>query len=787
MKRFRQLTTICIALTLLTGLFYTFSLLSSSFNHTINDEVYSIPESATRVSKSQNLSNPTFKVIDRNEQGTFQEREIFLVEIKNPKNLKALNFPKALLISQLDFHEVEISLNGIFIGNFSGGQTALDYIKIPISNEILKNDILTLTLKTHRTKYNTGLRDTLFFLGRTNQLTNIYFHAERVKLTKPLLLTMVFVSFIFVFLLFQFLVRKETLYWYALLLSCCSLISVIYAGNLSLLFSSDKTRVLLLFLSRSLWSYFLILLFSRISKLQLSKTVQFIGLFVVVVSSLLTSILTSLGLISSNLGIALISVVMCLGPIISLFICLKQMAMFKQSNKKGTYLRIVCIFLGFITSLCLYIAITKNLNLLPYFDITILIILTINSALEFRFNEQTIEKQNSLIVAQAQDAAIGDTAKMMAHDLRKPLEQLSSILENFEEHKMTPGKMARITDELNYSIDHSENLLATLLDFSRESSLELKEHSLKSIIKEALKFNKKEILRHNVQIHFELGHHMMVLANKERIVRVISNLISNAIEAQTLMSNTPNKHIRFVTSQENKVTTLSIINNGPLIPSKDVSQLFEAFYSKGKPSGTGLGLASCRKIINLHGQKIWANNLKKTNEVQISFTLEAGSTSDHGALIWKEASEEIESNLSNTCHYGVGATKITVYSCNDDLLSNMNLETTFKKCIEKFFPEISLELHLFDKGEDLLEAYKANHPILVICDYMMDKSGGKLNGAQVIDRIKSVSNQGQCYLLTNWEFNESVDSPVLHPPFKVLNCKKLIEEHLFFLEKRIHS
>ncbi|OUR97343.1 hypothetical protein A9Q84_13545 [Halobacteriovorax marinus] len=737
----------------------------------------------------KNIHNHTFEIIKtiKGKEIGLGESGLYKVEIKNPTSTNNLNYPKAILISQLDFEEVKIWLNGKYVGSFSTGLTALDYIKIPISNDLLENDSITFVFKTKSSKARGGFSDTFFFLGRTNKLTNIYFHAERVKFTKPLLIAMVFVSFIFVFFLFQFLVRKETLYWYVLLLSCCSLVSVVASGHLSLLFAKGETRLLLLFLSRTLWSYFLFIIFARIAKLEIDKKVQLLGFATTLLIASLISFLIPTGYISSNLGVNIISFVFALGPILSLIICLKQISSFRKNKKKGNFLKIVCMLLGLISSICLYIAISKNYALLPYFDISVLIILTLNSALEFRSNEMTIEKQNSLIINQAQDAAIGDTAKMMAHDLRKPLSQLSSVLENFDEHRMTPGKLAKITEELNYSIEHSENLLATLLDFSRESSLELKEHSLKNIIKESLKLNSRELLRHGVQIVFELDHQGLVLANKERIVRVVSNLISNAIEAQTLMSETPNKHIRFTSKQRNGITSISIINSGPLIPKEDVAQLFEAFYSKGKASGTGLGLASCRKIINLHGQDIWAKNLNKSSEVQITFTLESAEGSDHEALIWQGSNEEGKTTHEEITCYGDGQTKLTIYACNDDLLSNMNLEATFTKTIKQYFPNLTLELHLFDKGEDLLNSLANSHPSLIICDYVMDKSGGKKNGIQVIDEILSKSQQSDCYLLSNWQFESEIDYRLLTPPFKVEHCKKVIEQHLFFLEKRIHS
>ncbi len=92
-----------------------------------------------------------------------------------------------------------------------------------------------------------------------------------------------------------------------------------------------------------------------------------------------------------------------------------------------------------------------------------------------------------------------------------------------------------------------------------------------------------------------------------QINQVIRNLLSNAIK----FSNSGGE-IRIELARQNKNLFLSVIDNGLGIPNNELELVFDKFTqsskTKTKAGGTGLGLAICRKIINDHKGKIWAEN-----------------------------------------------------------------------------------------------------------------------------------------------------------------------------------
>lgn len=72
---------------------------------------------------------------------------------------------------------------------------------------------------------------------------------------------------------------------------------------------------------------------------------------------------------------------------------------------------------------------------------------------------------------------------------------------------------------------------------------------------------------------------------------------------------------------------IKIRNTGSYIPSENLKKVFESFYTENKANGTGLGLAISKKIVELHGGKIWCESDKKKGVVFV-FLLPTNSIKD---------------------------------------------------------------------------------------------------------------------------------------------------------------
>jgi two-component system, OmpR family, sensor histidine kinase KdpD len=93
-----------------------------------------------------------------------------------------------------------------------------------------------------------------------------------------------------------------------------------------------------------------------------------------------------------------------------------------------------------------------------------------------------------------------------------------------------------------------------------------------------------------------------------QIDQVLTNLLENAVRYTP-----PETPIDITAGYDGSQVTISVADRGPGIPPADLERIFDKFYrihntrrAVGSPSGSGLGLAVCRGVIEAHGGRIWA-------------------------------------------------------------------------------------------------------------------------------------------------------------------------------------
>jgi len=108
------------------------------------------------------------------------------------------------------------------------------------------------------------------------------------------------------------------------------------------------------------------------------------------------------------------------------------------------------------------------------------------------------------------------------------------------------------------------------------------------------------------------------LYDEERIIQVVTNLVSNAIKFCDGI-------ISIKVEETPEQISIHVYNNGKNVAAEDLETIFDKFYQSQnqnikKPIGSGLGLAISRQIVELHQGKIWATN-HDTEGVTFTFTL----------------------------------------------------------------------------------------------------------------------------------------------------------------------
>lgn len=210
--------------------------------------------------------------------------------------------------------------------------------------------------------------------------------------------------------------------------------------------------------------------------------------------------------------------------------------------------------------------------------------------------QELTEAQSRLLKAERL-AAIGELAGMVSHDLRNPLSGIKNASYYLrKKHSSLIGESGNeMLNVIDRSVEQANNIIADLLDYSREIHLELEEYSLKSLIDYALLSLK---VPPSVKIVDHIQNSPVIRVDAGKMERVFINLIKNAIEAM------PNGGtLEIASAQIISDLQITFADTGIGIPEEVLTKLFTPLFTT-KSQGVGLGLAICKRIVEAHGGKM---------------------------------------------------------------------------------------------------------------------------------------------------------------------------------------
>jgi signal transduction histidine kinase len=200
-------------------------------------------------------------------------------------------------------------------------------------------------------------------------------------------------------------------------------------------------------------------------------------------------------------------------------------------------------------------------------------------------------------------ATIGHVTAAVAHEIRNPLSTIGgfarSIVRDPEEFERNQRNAQIIIDE----VDRLEELLRGLLDFSRPERMRLEPMALQPVIASVLEWTENERSRSQATLDLDLPEDLpQVNLDANQFRQVLLNLIKNAVEAMP-----EGGVIRIRGRATERGVELTVSDSGAGIEEEDLQHIFDSFFTT-KPTGTGLGLALVRKILDAHGATIEAYN-----------------------------------------------------------------------------------------------------------------------------------------------------------------------------------
>jgi len=193
----------------------------------------------------------------------------------------------------------------------------------------------------------------------------------------------------------------------------------------------------------------------------------------------------------------------------------------------------------------------------------------------------------------------------IAHEIRNPITAARSLVAQMGEDPAAPenAEYARVALA---ELDRVERAISHLLRFARDEEMKEEDVRMADVLASSLEAFHGRIDKMGVVVTRELDTPGDVRVDPEKMRRVLTNLVGNALDALE-ENKTPAPELR-VAMGENLAGTevwIRVRDNGPGIPPERLEKIFTPFHSS-KSRGTGLGLALSRKVVEAHGGTIAA-------------------------------------------------------------------------------------------------------------------------------------------------------------------------------------
>lgn len=220
-------------------------------------------------------------------------------------------------------------------------------------------------------------------------------------------------------------------------------------------------------------------------------------------------------------------------------------------------------------------------------------------------------------------------ASIVSHDLEAPLRAISGFCDLLQKN-YSAQLDAKAKEFMALIMDGARRMGALIGDLHTYSKVATHRRPLQpidchAVVETSIKNLEAEITVSGAEV--VVGNMPILLADKTQMIQLFQNLIGNAIKYRG--KHPPKVHI--VSEREEQQWVIKIRDNGIGFDPANTSQIFEIFHrlhpDESQYAGTGIGLAICKRIVEQHQGKIWAESILGEGSTFIfTFSVESGTT-----------------------------------------------------------------------------------------------------------------------------------------------------------------
>lgn len=201
----------------------------------------------------------------------------------------------------------------------------------------------------------------------------------------------------------------------------------------------------------------------------------------------------------------------------------------------------------------------------------------------------------------------------LSHDLATPLTPIISLLPIVKE-KLSDEKLLEIIDTCIRSAEYIKRVVNNARELAEIGATDmlLKKENLFEIIDELIKKYDIVFKSSNIKVENIISQDVFVKTERNRFLQLFDHITSNAVNSMLEGSGTLTYDSKAIDKEGGAFIQISVTDTGVGLIREQIDHLFDEFYktddSRNKLDSTGLGLSICKRIVEKHGGKIWADS-----------------------------------------------------------------------------------------------------------------------------------------------------------------------------------
>jgi signal transduction histidine kinase len=198
---------------------------------------------------------------------------------------------------------------------------------------------------------------------------------------------------------------------------------------------------------------------------------------------------------------------------------------------------------------------------------------------------------------------VGRMAAGVAHEIKNPLASIKGAVEIMTDPSVSATDKKEFTEIASKEIKRVDGTIKEFLDFARPKELNFEKVDMHDLVNAGVRQMESQLAKSAIIIESDIQEDVFAYGDREKIHQVFLNLVLNAAEAS---GSGKSIHLTLKRTVEHRVQ-VTVRDNGPGMDKVHSERMFEPFYTT-KSSGTGLGMAIVKAIVEKHNGRIHVNS-----------------------------------------------------------------------------------------------------------------------------------------------------------------------------------